>query len=639
MTVRRAVTTIIADSEDTPATAPECNLGHTVPPGARQFRPPLICAKVMRESARPRHPIRTPRDIRSRAQERFSRGSASPVAASLARLLNASLDVSRRTLLATLLTAVLAAMPGIGWTAVPQAPLLEGMGRDDGPIASRNPLAQRYFHQGMALTWGFNPAEAARAFAAAAELDPGCALCYWGLAWSSGPNVNSDMTAADAVRVHDALARARALSKRAPRRDRELIDALSTRHPAGGDPATIDEDAYADRLRALARKYPRDADIATLAAEALLNLHPYDWWTAAGEARPWTDETRALLAHALALAPGHPGANHYWIHLMESSSNPAEARASADRLRRLVPGSGHLLHMPAHVDMRTGRYAEAVAANERAIAADARYTAQVDAQGAYRVGYVAHNRHFLWAAAAMDGRSAAALAAARDAFPAACGPGRSDRSTGILQHYYALPLFTLVRFGRWREILDDTFPPDVAEPYPRAIWHYARGTAYAKTGRLAEARSERDALSRLAADPGLQKARVKNINPAESLVRIAGLTLGADIASAEGRPDAAVAKLSEATAVEDSLAYDEPHLWLAPTRHALGAALLLAGRAAEAERAYREDLRHYPGNGWSLIGLAQAQRAQGQVDAARETERRFRAAWRNADVTLPGSRF
>ena len=202
-----------------------------------------------------------------------------------------------------------------------------------------------------------------------------------------------------------------------------------------------------------------------------------------------------------------------------------------------------------------------------------------------------------------------------------------------------LPLFALVRFGRWREILEDTLPPDVAEPYPRAIWHYARGTAYAKTGRIADARRELDALTRLAADPALRQARVKNINPADALVRIAALTLRADIAVAEGRADAAVAMLADATAIEDGLAYDEPHLWLAPTRHALGAALLAAGRAADAERVYREDLRHYPENGWSLRGLAEAQRRQGQADAARDTERRFRIAWRDADVTLPGSRF
>ena len=274
----------------------------------------------------------------------------------------------------------------------------------------------------------------------------------------------------------------------------------------------------------------------------------------------------------------HPGANHYWIHLMESSAHPEQAQASAERLRRLVPGSGHLRTCrPTSTCARaaTPKRSRPTSGRSRRTSATSE---QVDAQGAYRVGYVAHNRHFLWAAAAMDGRSATALAAARDAFPSACGPGRNDRSTGILQHYYVLPLFALVRFGRWREILEDTLPPDVDEPYPRAIWHYARGTAYAKTGRIAEARREQDALARFAADPALQRARIKNINPAEALVRIATLTLAADIATAEKRMDIAVAKLVEATAVEDALAYDEPHLWLAPTRHALGAALLAAGR-------------------------------------------------------------
>ncbi len=523
--------------------------------------------------------------------------------------------------------------------APPMAPLFAGMGVDRGPYASRKPAAQRYFHQGMTLTWSFNPAEAARSFAAAADTDPRCALCEWGIAWALGPNINSDMDLDGAERVRAALDRARALAARASPRDRALIDALSARHPATGDPDTIAEDAYADRMRALARAYPQDADIATLAAEALMNLHPYDWWQADGTPQPWTPEIRMQLARALRLAPEHPGANHYWIHLMEASVHPEAALPNADRLRALVPGSGHLLHMPAHIYMRVGRYAEAVTANEKSIAADRRYMAAVTAQRAYRVGYVAHNHHFLWATAAMEGRSAVALAAARAAFPAACGPRTPDRTTGILQQYYVLPLYALVRFGRWREIIEETLPPDVSEAYPLAIWHYARGTAHARTGRLADARRELAAVERYAADPGLKRDRIKNVNPASALVRIAGLTLAADIAAAEGRPAAAVAPLVEATAIEDALRYDEPHLWLAPTRHALGAALLAAGRPGEAERVYREDLAHYPENGWSLAGLALAQRRQGQADAARATDQRLRAAWRHADTPLTASRF
>ena len=538
--------------------------------------------------------------------------------------------------LVLLLALVFAGAPA--WAAAPTAPLLSGLASPAVPKASDRASGQRYFAQGMMLAWGFNPAEAARSFAAATAADPRCALCWWGLAWSQGPTINADMDAAAAPRIRDALARARALSPHATRRDRALVDALSARHPTADDPATIDEDAYAARMLALAREYPRDPDIALLAAEAVMNLHPYDWWDRDGRARPWTPEIRAQLARAMALSPRHPGANHYWIHLIESSSRPDDALASADRLASLVPGSGHLLHMPAHVYMRSGRYDDAIAANERSIAADARYLGEVDAQRAYRVGYVAHNHHFLWAAAAMTGRGADAMAAARAAFPAACGPGRTDRGTGILQHYYVLPVFTLVRFGRWREILEETLPPDVNEPYPLAVWHYARGTAFARTGQVAAARRELAAVERLAADPRLAQARIKNINPADALVRIARLTLAADIALAEQRPADAVAALAEATAIEDGLAYDEPHLWLAPTRHALGAALIDAGRAADAERVYGEDLAHYPENGWSLAGLAQAQRRQGNVDAARATERRFQAAWRNADIALSGSR-
>jgi len=520
-----------------------------------------------------------------------------------------------------------------------RAPLLDGLASTSVPTASASARAQRYFAQGVALTWGFNPAEAARAFAAAAEADPRCALCWWGLAWSLGPNINADMEAPAAPRVGSALARARTLAPSARPRDRGLIAALSARHPPGAGPAAIDEEAYATRMRALARAHPRDADIATLTAEAVMNLHPYDWWEPDGRAKPWTTEIRAELARALALDPGHPGANHYWIHLIEASPRPADALSSADRLTTLVPGSGHLVHMPAHIYMRTGRYADAVAANERSIAADLRYLAQVDAQGAYRVGYVAHNHHFLWAAAAMQGRSTVALAAARAAFPAACGQGPTDRGTGILQHYYVLPVYALIRFGRWREILEETLPPDVAEPYPLAIWHYARGTAYAKTGRVAEARHELAAVQRFAADPNLARARIKNINAAAALVAVARLTLDADIALAEGRAGPAVASLAEATAIEDGLTYDEPHLWLGPTRHALGAALLAAGRPADAARVYREDLAHYPDNGWSLAGLAAAQRAQGDGAAAAATQARFQAAWAKADIALPGSRF
>jgi tetratricopeptide (TPR) repeat protein len=518
------------------------------------------------------------------------------------------------------------------------APLFDGMGEHRVPDAAPSPLARRYFAQGMVLVWGFNPAEAARSFEGAIATSPSCAACHCGLAWALGPTINADMAPADVLRVAAALQQASALAGQASPRFRDLISALAVRHP-GPDPDEIDEEGYFARMRALAAKYPRDADMAVLAAESLLNLHPYDWWQPDGQAQPWTGEIVTLLARALALDPGHPGANHYWVHLFETSLTPERAAPQAERLRTLVPGSGHLLHMPAHIDMRTGRYAQASAANQRSIEADERYLAQVDAQGAYRVGYVAHNHHFLWASAAMQGRSQTAIAATQAAWPAACGPRPGDLGSGVLQHYAVLPLHALVRFGRWQEILTQTRPPDGQAAYLLAMWHYARGTAWARTEKPREARAALQALQSAAAEPELATTKVKNVNPAADLVRIAVLTLKADLAVLEGRHDQAVAWLQQAVAAEDALAHDEPHLWLAPTRHALGAALLDAGRAGEAERVIRQDLRHYPENGWSLLGLVQALHRQGREREAKAVEARFQAAWRDADVGLTRPRF
>jgi tetratricopeptide (TPR) repeat protein len=548
-------------------------------------------------------------------------------------------DFLRRRLVAALAAGgTLAAVPGARAQApvAQPAPLFEGMGSYRLTGASEVAQAQRYADQGMVLAFGFNPAEAARSFGAATELDPDAAACWWGLAWALGPTINADTAPEDVPRVEQAVARALEHAKRATPRMRDLIGALAVRHPRG---RPIDEAGYAERMRALAKRYPDDADVLFLAGESILNLHPYDWWERDGRAKPWTPEIESLFGAALARDPAHPGANHYVVHLYESSRTPEKGVPSADRLVDLVPGSGHLLHMPAHVYMRTGRLAEASAANRRSIEADVRYLAQVDAQGAYRVGYVAHNHHFLWASAAMQGRSKEAIEAAGAAWPAACGPQPGDRSTAILQHYYALPLYARVRFGKWDELLTDTLPPDVAEPYPMAVWHYARGTALVRKGRMADARAALERLDRIAADPALKDARIKNINAAAVLARIAALTLRADLEWSNRRPERASPLLAQAVALEDGLTYDEPHLWLAPTRHALGAALLAEGRGRDAERVYREDLAHYPENGWSLTGLARALRMQGRNEAAKDVDTRIREAWRDADVPITASRF
>lgn len=548
----------------------------------------------------------------------------------------ACLHLRRACTTALLWLAVALPMPPAAGATPPQrAPLLDGLDGVTHVIESRLPLVRRYFDQGMLLVYGFNPQEAARSFEAATALDPACASCWWALAWALGPNINTDMAAQDAPRVQRALREARRHAPRAATLRRALIAALSLRHPAAD---RLDEAAYARWLRQLARRHPGSADVAMLAAEALMNLQPYDWWAADGSPLGATAEIEALLQRAIHLQPRHPGAHHYRIHLLESSTQPQRGQASADALRGAFAGSGHLLHMPSHIDLRTGHYDAAIRANQQSIVADQRYLQQVDAQGTYRVGYVAHNHHFLWAAASMAGRRQLALEAAQAAWPAACGPGGRDPGLAIVAHYAVLPYFTRVRFGLWDELLHHTAPPDSPGPYPLAIWHYARGTAYLRTGQAAAAQRELESLQRLAADPALAALKLKNINPAGPLLQIAQLTLRADLAQAEGRPSDAVALLRQATAIEDGLVYDEPHLWLAPTRQALGAALLDAGQPAEAERIFLQDLQHYPDNGWSLTGLARAQRLQGHVDRALETEVRFRRAWRDADTPLTRAR-
>lgn len=519
------------------------------------------------------------------------------------------------------------------------APLFDGMGGYRVPDASNSALARRYVAQGFVWAWGFNPAESARSFEGALAADAACAVAAWGLAWALGPTINADLDPADAPRVHAALQQARRGRARTAPRWRDLIDALGARHPAGAG-AAVDEPAYEARLAVLLERHPADADVATLAAEALMNLHPYDWWQRDGRAQPWTPTIAGRLARALRLDPRHPGANHAWVHLMETSPTPERADAAADRLRTLVPGCAHLLHMPSHIDLRRGRHTAAVLANQRAIEADRRYLAQVDAQGAYRVGYVAHNHHFLWAAASMQGRSALALDAAAAAWPAACGagvPARGSRAAGTVAHLAALPALTRLRFGQWEDLLARTPPPDGDEPYSIALWHHARATAALRLGRRDRFDAEQSAFERGAAEPAVREMRIKGVHAAGTLLEIARRTLYADTALAAGDAAGAVVELRRAVALEDGLEPDEPHPWVAPTRQALGAALLHADQALEAARAFAADLRHYPSNGWSLAGLATALQRLGREAEARHAKAQLKRSWQQADVPAPDS--
>ena len=525
--------------------------------------------------------------------------------------------------------------------AVAGAVLLDGLGDYSFPVSSSHPEVQRWFDQGLALTWGFKHDAAERAFVKATELDPQCAMCWWGAALVLGPHVNATMDPADHADAWERLQRARELAPNASTREQAFIQALSARYAQqpGDDRSALDQ-AYAEATRRLLQQRPDDLDAAVLHAEALMDLQPWAFYDAQFRPKGHTPEVLAALESVMARNPDHAGALHLYVHAVEASDQPQRGVDAADRLRELVPGSGHLVHMPSHIYARVGRWQDAVLANQRAIEADDAYLAvcRGNVQGVYPLGYIPHNHHFLWFAASMQGNAELARAAALTTAQRTDLP-ELMREPGFagLQHYWLTPWFDRVRFGRWEEIVAEPNPaPDL--PYVTAIWHYAQGMAAVRQSRLDDAGAHLAALRPLAADPLMDELMVWDRYPLAHAARIAERTLTAEIAAAGGDHEAAVAALREAVAIEDGIPYDEPPGWHAPVRHSLGAVLLQAGRAAEAEQVYREDLRRNPDNGWALFGLAQSLQAQGRAAEAETARSSFSAAWGNADIELAESR-
>lgn len=522
------------------------------------------------------------------------------------------------------------------------ANLLEGLGDYSFPVTSGHPGVQRWFDQGLALAYGFNHDAAERAFIKATELDPDCAMCWWGAALVLGPHVNAGMDPTVNQRAWERLQRAVALAPAATPREQAFIRALQARYAERPpqDRRPLDE-AYAAATRLLMGERPGDPDAAVFHAEALMDLQPWAYYDDALRPVGHTEEIVSTLESVMAGYPDHAGALHLYVHAVEASAEPERGAAAADRLRELVPGSGHLVHMPAHIYARVGRWHDAVIANQRAIEADDAYLAicRGNVQGVYPLGYVPHNHHFLWFAASMEGDSGVAREAALDTAERTDLPElmRQEGFAG-LQHYWMTPWFERVRFGRWDEIAGVPNPaPDL--PYVTAIWSYAQGIAAVRQGRLDDADKHLQALRPLAAAPLMETLMVWDRYPLAHSARIAERMVTAELAAARGDHDAAIAALREATAIEDRIPYDEPPGWHAPVRHSLGAVLLDAGRAAEAEEVYREELRRNPGNGWSLYGLARSLEAQGRDAPAEAAGRDFAAAWQHADVELVASRF
>jgi len=522
------------------------------------------------------------------------------------------------------------------------APLFEGMGDYHRPITTNDAGAQRYFDQGMVLAFGFNHAEAIRSFRAAQRLDPDCAMCFWGEALATGPNINvtsggrAIMSPESRVAAHAAAQKALSLADRVAPVERALIEAQAVRYDGS---ETSDRDpldrAYAEAMRSVVQRFPDDDDAAAMYAEAWMNTMPWNYWSDDGQPRPETVEVIDALERIIARSPRHPLALHLYIHAVEASSDPGRAEAAADTLLTLVPGSGHLVHMPAHTYWRVGRYHDAAEANVRAAAVDEQYIAQCNAQGFYPALYYPHNIHFLWAASSMEGRSAVAIDAARRV--AANVRIEQIREFPTVEFFRTIPLLALTQFGRWDEILAEPMP-DASLRYATAIAHYARGVALARKGDLAAARRERDQLVPLRDTTEILFLDT-NDYPAVTLLQIADALLEGELAMAAGSVDAAVGHFERAVALQDGLPYMEPPFWYYPTRQSLGAALLAAGRAGEAEAVYRRDLEDYPHNGWSMFGLAESLAAQGRTDEAAEVREMFAHVWARADVELTGSRF
>ena len=515
------------------------------------------------------------------------------------------------------------------------APRLQNLGSHTFPVSTRNRQAQQFMNQGLNLAYAFNHAEARRAFREAARLDPNLAMAYWGQALVLGPNINALMEPNEEPQAYELAQKARSLKSRAGAREQAYIDALAQRYSGTAPDRAARDTAYADAMRALHQRYPQDPDAAMLYVESVMDLRPWGYFQRDGTPHAGTAEIVSLTEQVMAKHPRHPAALHMYIHLMEGTGTPEKAERAADTLLTLMPAAGHMVHMPGHIYQRVGRYADAMRSNELAIAADEDYIAQCRAQGLYPMGYYPHNIHFLWFAATFDGQSRVAIESARKL--AAKIDEETLKVAPMLAGFRVVPYYALTRFGRWEEMLREPEPPAFSAVL-RATWHYARGLALVATGRLDAAAAELMSLRGLMSDESM-KQPLFSPNLAGSVLAPAPEVLQGEIAAARGDYESAIAHLDRAIRLEDSLVYTEPSEFHYPPRHALGAVLLEAGRPAEAETVYWEDLRRNQENGWALFGLLQALRAQNKMADAALVEARFAKAWARSDVTLTASRF
>lgn len=511
-----------------------------------------------------------------------------------------------------------------------QAPLLKGLGGHHHPVTTSSAKAQRYFDQGLILAYNFNHAEAIRSFKAAAQLDPGCAMAWWGIAYAEGPNINAPMMPEAYPRAWEALQKAIALKPGASERERAYIEALQSRYveQAPEDRAPLDH-AFVAAARKVAHAHPDDLDAQVILCEAIMNTMPWNYWSPDKQPKELTRELLDTLHTVLRRDPNHPGANHFFIHAVEAGPTPEQGIPSADRLAAIAPAAGHLVHMPSHIYVRVGQYDDAAAANVRASKADESYLDQCKAQGLYPAGYYPHNVHFLWYANSLRGNSREAIKAARKvadyALDLRCGAVEGPR----LRYLHIL---ALAQFGKWDEVLNQESPTD-EYAFDQGMHHYARTLAFLAQKDIAAARTSHAAFKKVLTD-GAVAAVTSAFFPADKVVQVADHILLGKLALAQGAGDEALHHLERAVAIEDEIAYMEPPFWYYSARWSLGAAQLLTGHHSGAEATFRKDLEWLPRNGWALYGLAAALRNQGRTQAADAVWMEFQRAWKNADTQL-----
>lgn len=514
-------------------------------------------------------------------------------------------------------------------------PLLDGLGDHHRQVTHASPLAQRYFDQGMALFYGFSHGGAIKSLREAEKSSPDCAMVHWAIALCYGSNINDPMEASAVGPAWLELQEAERAAAGASPVEQALIHALAARYqehpPADRTPLDV---AYADAMRSVWKRYPTDADVGVLFADALMNLRPWNQWTPDGKPQPGTEEVVATLDAVLALDRWHPYANHLYIHALEASRHPERAIPAADRLLHLQPLIAHEDHMPSHIYIRVGRWQDAISANATALAAQHRYAALVGPPPADLSIYNAHNDHMLGYAAMMTGESALAVRHMKAAFDD-LAPQVARDYPDVVDYYAAMPIEVRVRFGRWTDLL--AVPPyPAALPFSEAYQHAARAVAFAAGGNYAAARAEQ-AVYLSQAKSLSAGSRQFGLNRLADVLAVITPMLAGELDLREGRQETGLASLRAAVEAQDRLAYDEPPAWLIPARHSLGAALIATGRLAEAEKVYREDLAQLPNNGWSLYGLAQTLRLEGRHAEAAEIDQHFNTVWAKADLAIDRS--